>query len=569
MDCFKKLALAVAVSSAAVITGCGGGGGGSSANVDGTDTTTQADTQTGVFVDSAVAGINYTTSPSGQEGQTNGLGEYDYAAGDTVVFSIGGIELPPVEATGRITPADMGNGTTDWSTDQTVVNILRLLQTLDDDGNPANGITITSEVHTALQDVDLDPTVSESDFETQASTAITSTGKTLVAKADAINHFKASQSADLTGSWVFVEEGGNVNVLTFLNNSEYLIVHSKADDDQQTAGSGEHGTYLWDSASGELSLTRVDDSDGSGGLAGNNATATWTMQLKEGSLVLTSADASEEVTFDAVRNDRNSLVGSWYLGEGEGVHNVLTILDDSNYVIAHNANEGAYDSVPVAVSSEWGSYTYGNGNFAVSDVTVDLDGRGGLFDDPAQNGGDGPVNGPAILHPTGELTLTDNASPSDTFTLQRLGRHAVELRDFEGDTKAVYVESKLYPGAPAPDTINFTFADLVEGGEEGTFDLTFSTSLDITVDMVTDNGSRVGTMSFGGSGEDNIAGEWEVSTSGTLVFTETDGSEGDYGHWRFVRLNDDESDEFLVYLDGVDPLELMFITEVNLGASVQ
>ncbi|MBW0147155.1 hypothetical protein [Marinobacter arenosus] len=562
MDCFKKLALAVAVSSVAVITGCGGSGGGSSNNGGDTDTTTQTNTETGVFVDSAVVGINYATSPSGQEGQTNELGEYDYAPGDTVTFSIGGIELPPVEATGRVTPADMGSGATDWSTDQTVVNILRLLQTLDDDGNPANGITITNAIHTALQDVDIDPTVSESDFETQASTAITATGKTLVAKADAINHFKASQSADLTGSWVYVEDGGNMNVLTFLNNSEYLIVHSKADDDQQTAGSGEHGTYLWDSASGELSLTRVGDSDGSGGLAGNNATATWTMQLKDGSLVLNSSDASEEVTFDAIRNDRNSLVGSWYLGEGEGVHNVLTILDDSTYVIAHNANEEGYDAVPVAVSSEWGSYTYGNGNFAVSNVTVDLDGPGGLFDDPARNNGNGPVNGPAILHPTGELTLTDNASAADTFTLQRLGRHAIELRDFEGDTTPLYVESELYPGTPTPDTVYFTFADLLEGGEAGTFDLTFSPSLDITVDMRTDNGSRLGTMSFDGSGEDNIAGEWDISTSGTLVFTETDGSDGDYGHWRFVQLDKDQSGEVLVYLDGVGSLELMFITDL-------
>ncbi|MBY6033340.1 hypothetical protein KUV59_09180 [Marinobacter daepoensis] len=559
MENFKKWALTAAISSTVALTGCGGG---SSSSSDAASKPTPPDSTnaTGVFVDSAVAGINYSTSPSGQQGQTNSVGEYEYQPGDTVTFSIGGISLPPVKATGRITPADMGSGAADWSQDPAVINILRLLQTLDNDSNPANGITITPAVHTALKDVAIDTTLSESDFETQANTAL---GETLIPKTVAIDHFQTSQTGDLTGSWVFVEDGGNVNVLTFFNGSEYLIVHSKADDDQQRAGTGEYGTYEWNSITGELNLSVIGNSDGSGGLADNNETATWSMRLVNGGLVLLSAPNNEEVVFEPVRNDRNSLVGSWYIGDGsldgQGFHNILTILDDSTYVVAHNANEEAYEGSPVAVSSEWGSYSFDGENFAVTNVTVDLDGPGGLFDNPANNG-DGPVNGPALLRPTGELTLTDNANSQDTFTLMRLGRYVVELRDFEGDTKPVYVEASLYPGSDIPASIYFTFSDLVDPGEEGLYDLEFSSSEIITVDMRTENGNRSGRMQFDSSGEDNVAGTWDVSTSGALVFTETDGTSGDFGHWRFLMLADGQN---LVHLDGVADLELRFVTELS------
>ena len=45
---------------------------------------------TGVFVDSAVAGVTYTTS-SGLSGTTNASGEFSYQPGDTASFSIGDV----------------------------------------------------------------------------------------------------------------------------------------------------------------------------------------------------------------------------------------------------------------------------------------------------------------------------------------------------------------------------------------------------------------------------------------------------------------------------------------------
>lgn len=589
MGSFKQLALAAAIASIVALTGCGGGGSGSSNsdssnggdtgdnagdngtgdNDNGDNTTTTA---TGVFVDSPVVGINYATAT--HAGKTNDLGEYEYEPGETVTFSIGGIGLPPVEATGRVTPADMGNGTADWSADPTVVNILRLLQTLDTDGDASNGITITDQVHNALKDVALDPKVSEADFETQANTAIVSTGKTLIDKAKAVDHFKESQSTDLVGSWVYVEEGGNVNVLSFLNDREYLIAHSTADGNEQRAGSGEYGTYLWNSATGELSLGLLAESDGSGGLVDNEINADWTMQMVDGALVLTSAADNEDVVFSPIRNDSDSLVGSWYLGGGEVGdnalrHNVLTILDDSRYVIAHNDNQEAYDGDLVeAVASEWGTYSFDGATFAVTNVSAELDGPGGLYDNPAENDGNGFVAGPATLHPTGELTLTGNEE-GEEFTLQRMGRYAVALRDFEGDTRQLYVRSLQYPGSLHDrESTGFVFPDLVAQGAEGIFDLAFSDNDQITFILNTENdGARTGTVHFDSSGEENAVGDWGFSSSGALVVTESGDSEGDYGQWRFVILNEDG--KVLVHLDGPDPLELMFITQMSTAAPPQ
>ncbi|WP_421865823.1 hypothetical protein [Marinobacter adhaerens] len=566
MSKFKKLTLATAISSAFILTGCGGSSGGSSDAVDNNDTgDTSTTAETGVFVDAAVAGVNYTTSPSGTSGQTNALGEYNYEAGDTVVFSIGGIDLPAVEATGRITPADMGSGATDWSSDQTVVNILRLLQTLDSDGDASNGINITEDVHTALQDIDLDPSVSETDFETQANTAINATGKTLIATEDAVNHFQSSQSGDLVGSWVFEETNGNVNVLTFLNDSEYLIAHSKADDGDQRAASAEYGTYTWDSASGQLDLTLVDESDLSGGLIDSNSPATWTMQLSDGALVLTSVGESEEVRFEAVRNTQDSLIGSWYLGEGFNEqkqidrHNVLTILDDSTYVIVHNDNGEVYDGdIVEAVSSEWGTYSFNGSTFAVTSVSAELDGPGGLFDDPAKDaGGNGFVNGPGEFHPTGQLTLSDNlpvAEGGEPFTLRRLGRYAVTLKDFEGDTKQVYVEASGndFIGG-VTQTLSFADIDGRTPAEDGIFNMDAPGSA--TIDLVL-NQDGSGYMDFDVSGDQNQidSNGWSVLTSGSLTYVEG-GVE-----WTYLPIKGSSPYTTLVYQGDMD---LMFITEVT------
>jgi hypothetical protein len=95
--------------------------------------------QTGVLVDSAVQGMNYSTS-SGLSGVTDSTGRFSYLPGDQVSFRLSGVMLPATPGRPVITPLDLvGASSPD---DPAAVAIARLLQSLDADGNPDNGLRL-------------------------------------------------------------------------------------------------------------------------------------------------------------------------------------------------------------------------------------------------------------------------------------------------------------------------------------------------------------------------------------------------------------------------------------------
>jgi len=91
--------------------------------------------QIGRFIDSEVEGLGYRTT-SGLTGKTNQKGEFQYSAGDDVEFFIGNISLGSVSTKGVITPFDFSGSE---------VKIARLMQTVDYDAQPNNGILISGE----------------------------------------------------------------------------------------------------------------------------------------------------------------------------------------------------------------------------------------------------------------------------------------------------------------------------------------------------------------------------------------------------------------------------------------
>lgn len=108
----------------------------------------------GTFVDSPVDGLDYTGLPSGTTGVTgdNGTpGGWEVEEGDTVTFSIGDVELGSAAATsgGVITPATIVNDPTNAANPR-ALRIARLLQSIDDDGDTSNGITITAATRTVI-----------------------------------------------------------------------------------------------------------------------------------------------------------------------------------------------------------------------------------------------------------------------------------------------------------------------------------------------------------------------------------------------------------------------------------
>lgn len=99
------------------------------------------------FVDSEVIGIHYKTSTF-KQGVTDAKGRFSFNNNDMVTFYVGAIELPrgvpQVTPQGAyITPAHLA-GTAEWEDDDTTLNIIRFLLSLDADGKPSNGIQIPS-----------------------------------------------------------------------------------------------------------------------------------------------------------------------------------------------------------------------------------------------------------------------------------------------------------------------------------------------------------------------------------------------------------------------------------------
>ena len=92
----------------------------------------------GIFLDSPVENLSYTTAS--QSGFTDEQGRFNYVAGETIVFKIGNIEFPPVVASEVITPIDLFSGGA--VNHRGVVNVSRLLQTMDSDNDPSNGILL-------------------------------------------------------------------------------------------------------------------------------------------------------------------------------------------------------------------------------------------------------------------------------------------------------------------------------------------------------------------------------------------------------------------------------------------
>ncbi len=144
-------------------------------------------TYTGVFLDSAVAGLNYKTAS--QDGQTNALGEFTFQDDEIITFSIGNVDLPSINAALYLTPLELYQ-TTDINKIE-VVNLLRLLQSLDIDGDASNGIEIAESIHQLAANLSLD--FSADNFEQQVSELVSQSGaahQTLISAAMAIEHFQ-------------------------------------------------------------------------------------------------------------------------------------------------------------------------------------------------------------------------------------------------------------------------------------------------------------------------------------------------------------------------------------------
>jgi len=163
---------------------------------------------TGTFIDSPVEGIGYRTE-SIASGATDSQGQFSYLAGESVTFFIGDLDFPTTPAVEVVTPFDLA-GTTDV-TDPTVINIARLLQSLDENGNPDDGITIPDVAAAVATQIDFSQL--PADFEADALNFIANAGSvnvSLISEAEAIAHLTGSVLTPVGGTEVWGANGGTI-----------------------------------------------------------------------------------------------------------------------------------------------------------------------------------------------------------------------------------------------------------------------------------------------------------------------------------------------------------------------
>jgi len=144
------------------------------------------------LIDSAIQGVEYKTNT--QNGTTNNNGTFKYSIEDTIVtFKIGNLiladfNLSNLKEDNKILPSDIFGQDRNDTSNENVLKFLRLIQSLDNDNNPNNGILIDDNTKNLLiTNINLkDANI------TMLEIIIISAQKTLKSKFISINHFEST-----------------------------------------------------------------------------------------------------------------------------------------------------------------------------------------------------------------------------------------------------------------------------------------------------------------------------------------------------------------------------------------
>ncbi len=151
------------------------------------DDGTTTNERSGRFLDAAVQGLTYQTETV--SGVTDVDGGFDYRSGESVVFSIGEIDLPGVTGREIVTALDIFNSDDPARTD--VVNLNRLLQSLDANGDPSDGIDLLTLDLSSTAGLTVD--FASSEFDSQVINLVANSGSvntSLIDAGSATAHFQ-------------------------------------------------------------------------------------------------------------------------------------------------------------------------------------------------------------------------------------------------------------------------------------------------------------------------------------------------------------------------------------------
>ena len=361
MKWFNSLSVVLVISL--TLTACGGGGDGGGI----------PPPSTGVFIDSPVQGLAYSSAPSGLSGLTGPNGEFLYRAGDLVTFSIGERFIAQVSGQPQITPFTLlGRTGTPSVTDAGPVNMAQLLLALD---SVPGTETITVPATLPIFPVQTDFFFPEFDTEMQTARI------PIASEADAIAHLQKQFA--IWGSWATTITPSELQVITFMPDGAFILAH---DDDPLVTGGVdgmERGIYRWNATTNEIAYSVTVDTDGIGGFSHLTTSLTppytFVIDPSGNSAVLHfGPNVSDQIDFTRVIDATNPFVGTWKLVEPIAEFStVLTVFSDGTFMVASDA----FDTEPAGM--ERGTYVYdattGNVTFT---TTVDTNGALGGNADP-------------------------------------------------------------------------------------------------------------------------------------------------------------------------------------------
>jgi formylglycine-generating enzyme required for sulfatase activity len=103
----------------------------------------------GIFFDAPTSGISYSNQSGNISGITDANGKYFCNVNDIISFNLGEVELGKTNCSSLISPFDLVSADSDYY--KNALNIAQLLQSLDKDKDPSNGIYISPETVGRLQ----------------------------------------------------------------------------------------------------------------------------------------------------------------------------------------------------------------------------------------------------------------------------------------------------------------------------------------------------------------------------------------------------------------------------------
>lgn len=389
----QRASAVVALLGSLLLAACGGGGTPS-------NPTPPTGSLSGILTDAAVQGVSYRTS-SGVTGVTGANGQYNYNPGDTVQFTLGGLTLGNVTATGIISPIQLAAGDTNK-----LNNLLVLFQSLDTDGNPSNGITIPAASAAAVSTT-VNLSQSSATFASSANTGLVSAmnagsiTRSITTQASATAHFK-DQGLKLLSANVLVAYNADAAVMIrIMPNGSYLMGQASQDDNcgangscltlpalVETAGL-ERGTMTvtgFSTAGYQISTTQSQDTNIQAGFSHPIACDSGLLPNGEGIISNGTCSDSGEL-IDKAPNVNASLVGVWALGTSTSVLTQhFVFLPNGKYLMVDPIGD-VEPGNPSYVSCggpgvEFGAYTWNpsTGQVAISNVTYDTNACAGFFD---------------------------------------------------------------------------------------------------------------------------------------------------------------------------------------------